>query len=263
MCRSARSAEQATRLIHEGRTRPNSIAVTATYDPQAVPEHGSLRKAHWSAFIKRLRARVAARKGPRFSFDAIGEYSPSLMRPHYHGALFDYVPPDYKLWAKSRAGNREYISDELSAAWGHGFITFQHWSAGAARYIAAHQAWKLSGHAADSRLVVCDPEGLVVARREPEFHLCSTRPGIGRGFVEKFGSHDLEVGSSVAVDREVPIPRYYLRIAKDLYPELAAAALEKRREFARVAPRESAERLAVVDEVAAARLALSRKGTIR
>lgn len=263
ICRSAKSAEHSTRLIHEGLTRPESIAVTCTYADDALPEHRSLRKGHWSAFVKRLRARVAARKGRRFSFDAIGEYSPELMRPHYHGALFDYFPPDGKRWAKSRAGNDEYVSAELSEAWGHGHVTYQHWSAGGARYIAAHQAWKLSGHASEARLLVLDAEGIVVAQREPEFHLCSTRPGIGRGFFERYGEQALRLGFTVARDGAVPLPRYYLRLGKDLYPEAAALALEERREFARGAARLSDERLAVVEECKAVLLARKRQGTIR
>lgn len=263
LCRMAKASEWEVRLIHEGLLRPNSIALTATYSPEHLPPYGSLRADDFSAFIKRLRARVAARGGPRLSFDMIGEYSPELMRPHFHAALFDYVPPDGKPWAKSGAGNDEFISAELTAAWGKGLLTFQPWSAGGARYISAHQAWKLSGHASEARRQVLDPvTGEVVAMREPESHRCSSRPGIGRGFMERYGEQALQNGWTVARRGPVPLPRYYLRVGAILEPELAEQALEARRLKALEQERHSAERLDVMDEVAAVRLSHRRKGQI-
>lgn len=203
----------------------DSVCVTLTYSDENLPEHGSLRRVHASQFIRALRQLVARRGGEKFSFDCTGEYSPlPKMRPHYHVALFGYVPPDPKIGAKSRAGNQEYSSAELSKAWqDKGRVTFQHWSTGAAQYCASHQAWKLTGDKGRAQRMVYGPDGEAIAEREPEFHQPSTRPGIGRRFFEKYGAQALGLGFTVVNGREVPVPSYYLRRA-DEDPELVALA---------------------------------------
>lgn len=151
------------------------------------------------------------------------------MRPHLHVALFGYWPPDAKPWAKSQSGNQEYISDELSSVWGKGRVTFQDWSHGAATYCAGHQAWKLTGDMGRLQRIVVGPDGTAIAEREPEFHQPSTRPGIGRRFFEKHAEQMLRNGFTVAKDRAVPPPAYFIRRALITHPELAAVAVEARR----------------------------------
>ena len=207
-----------------------SICATLTYSPESLPEFGSLVRKHQSAFIKALRQAVARRGGAPFSFDCCGEYSPlPLMRPHYHLALFGYEPLDGEPWAKSGAGNQEFVSAELTKAWSRGMVTYQPWSYGAAQYCAGHQAWKLTGDLAHARLAVIGPDGQAVAHRAPEFHQPSTRPGIGRRFFERYGEQALALGFTVASDKPVPVPKYYLRRGDIDMPELAATAREARR----------------------------------
>lgn len=230
-CRQADAAEWTTRLYQEGQMHHavGSICATLTYDPEHLPELGSLRRVHAQAFMKALRKRVAARGGPLLSFDCTGEYSPPpAMRPHYHVALFSYCPPDWKEWAKSRAGNDEYTSSELTAAWGRGLVTFQSWSVGAAKYVAGHQAWKLTGDKGHAVRMVYDEFGQAVGEREREFHACSTRPGIGRRFFEAYGRQALELGFTIVDGKKAPVPAYYLRRGDLDMPELAAFAREER-----------------------------------
>jgi len=249
------------RLVAEGQCRGLSSCATLTYSPKELPDHGSLRKLHIPAFIKRLRSRIEYRvnrgidrkdprynPGPFFSYDVCGEYSPGLMRPHYHIALFGYWPDDYEAWAKSQSGNQEFVSKELTEAWGHGRVTFQLWSSAAASYCAGHQAWKLSGSKADELLRVLGPDGKVLARREPEFHDCSKRPGIGRSFMEKYGKLALQQGEFAVSGRLHALPAYFLRRGDKDHPELAAALRAQRAAFAVAADAElTDERRAVIE----------------
>lgn len=202
------------------------VCATLTYAPDHLPALGSLVRAHQQSFIRALRKLVAARRGPRFSFDCTGEYSPPpLMRPHYHCALFGYCPLDTKPWAKSGAGNDEFISAELTKAWGDkGLVTFQPWSVGAARYCAAHQAWKVTGDKGRAVRMVYGPNGEALGERAPEFHGCSSRPGIGRRFFEAYGVQALQLGFTVVDGKKVPVPGYYLRRGDIDHPELTEAA---------------------------------------
>lgn len=242
-CRLANEGEWTTRLMQEALMHPQSVCVTLTYAPEHLPALGSLVKAHQAAFIKALRKLVAARKGPLLSFDCYGEYSPPpLMRPHYHVALFNYYPPDAKPWAQSGAGNDEFVSAELSKAWRErGLVTFQPWSFGGAKYLAGHQAWKLTGEAGRFTRQVIGPNGELLGERAPEFHQPSTRPGIGRRFFERYGEQALRLGFTVAKEKRVPVPRYYMRRAKVDWPELAELAAAEREAKALEAQRRLAE----------------------
>lgn len=229
-CRLSAAGEWTTRLMQESLMHPASICATLTYAPEFLPPLGSLRYSDVQAFMKALRNLVAARAGPRFSFDVMCEYSPPpRMRPHYHIALFGYYPPDYREAGRSRAGNQEFDSAELSKAWGRGRVTFQPFSQGAAQYCAGHQAWKLTGEKGHHLRTVFDESGQVVGVRERERHECSNRPGIGRRFFEAYGDQALKLGFTVSGGSEVPVPKYYLRRADLSSPELAEAARAIRR----------------------------------
>jgi hypothetical protein len=213
------------RLRHEGQYHASlgreSTSLCLTYAPAFLPPLGSLCAAHWTTFLNSLRRRVHRRGGPGFSFDVVGEMSPPpALRPHYHAALFGYWPPDAKRCGESRAGNPEFQSDEIDELWGKGRATFQQWTHGAASYISGHNSAKLMSRKLD--LWVRDSEGRVLGKREPEFHRCSTRPGIGRRGFEQHGEQMLRLGFTVAGDKPVALPSYYMRRAKVSFPELAA-----------------------------------------
>lgn len=271
-CRQSKAAQWSTRLQQEGYCHAESICATLTYAPEHLPAHGSLVKSHITEFIKALRGRVATRGGSRFSFDACGEYSPELMRPHYHLGLFGYSPVTWDFYANSQSGNREYQAAELTEAWGRGLVTFQPWSAGAAGYCAGHQAWKLTGDLAVETLAVLDASGQVIARREPEFHLMSRRPGIGRRFFERYGEQMVKLGHTVADAKEAPVPAYYLRVAEHpgvvagvsrplLWPGPVAELRESRRAQAAAAAAElTPDRREVIEQCAEARLERTGRG---
>lgn len=269
-CRLSLQGEWTTRLTQEGQMHPESVCVTVTYAPEHLPPLGSLCRQDASAFVRALRKLVAKRGGPRLSMDCYGEYSPApAMRPHYHLALFNYYPPDAKPWAKSRAGNPEFSSEELSKAWrGKGLVTFQPWSYGAAQYCAGHQAWKVTGDKGRAQRMVFGPGGELLGERAPEFHQPSTRPGIGRRFFEAYGVQALQLGFTVVAGRQVPVPKYYLRRADVTVPELAELARAERTATAQEAQAkllaEGEHRLDAIEHCAQARIErASRKGGLR
>lgn len=254
-CRLSEAGLWTTRLVHEGLMHEDSICATLTYEPKKRPPLGSVSRPDVSSFVRALRQVVRRRGGSPFSFDATGEYSPTMV-PHVHIALFGYLPPDLKKWGKSQAGNQEYISEELSNAWGKGRVTFQLWTTGSAQYCASHQAHKLVGDKGRAQRMVYAPNGEAIGERAPEFHACSTRPGIGRRFFERYGEDALRRGYSVIDGRKVPVPSYYLRRGDVDCPELAEAAREARRALAqeRAAALEGDYRLDAIETCAEARI---------
>lgn len=257
LCRLAKGAEVSTRLVHEGYASPHNVCATLTFADDKLPALGSVDADVTQAWMKRLRSRVAYRGGPELRFDLYAEYSPQKMRPHVHVCLFNYRPPDAVYWGKSRAGNPQYESAELSDSWGLGHVWFQWFSDGAASYCAGHQAWKLTGPKAFERLTLRAADGSVIGQRADEYHRCSLRPGIGAPFFEKYGRQMIQLGYTVIGGRKVPVPSYYLDLA-ERDPSLVDAVSELRAERELMAasdvPNASYMRLAVREECATARV---------
>lgn len=227
-CLLSKAGQHMVRLTHEGYSHSESTSLCLTYADAFLPPLGSVSVADWTRFLNSLRKRIERRGGPAITFDCVAEYSPPpAMRPHYHAALFNYWPPDAERCGESRGGNPEFRSDEIDELWGKGRATFQQWTHGAASYISGHNSAKLMSRKLS--LFVRGPDGEILGKREPEFHRCSTRPGIGRRYLEKHGEQALRNGFVVASDRPVALPTYYMRRAAVSFPELAEehAALRK------------------------------------
>jgi len=200
------------------------VALTLTYAPEHIPELASVSAAHFNAFVKALKYRVKRRGGDPFRYHGISEYAPGTGRPHYHVALFGYLPPDSKPAGSSGSGNPEFSSEELTQAWGRGRVTFQFWSPGAAAYISKHNAFKSTGLEAQNRMRVTR-DGEVIGTREQTFMRCSGKPGIGALFCDKFGEQMAKLGFTVRGTEKVTVPGYYLDRLADRFPE----AIEKLR----------------------------------
>lgn len=78
-----------TKMMMEQREHTGSCFLTLTYSEANVPSISTgeltLRREHLTAFLKRLRGRLAPLP---LRFFAIGEYGESTVRPHYHAILF-------------------------------------------------------------------------------------------------------------------------------------------------------------------------------
>ena len=111
-CRLERSRQWAIRCVHEASLWPDNCFVTLTFDDDNIISSGSLVKADFQKFMKRLRKRFG--KGVRYFH--CGEYGDLLGRPHHHACLFNFSFPDRYLWSSS-GGVNLYRSPTLEELW--------------------------------------------------------------------------------------------------------------------------------------------------
>lgn len=147
-CRINKRRMWTARLVLEAATHTGASAfVTLTYDPQHVPEGGSLVPGHVEEFRYQLRYLV----GP-FRYYFVGEYGEAKFRPHYHCLLFGVVPTDAA----------------MKRCWEHGSFHVGMCSVDSAAYCAGYVTKKMTSKD-DPRL----------SGRHPEFSRMSRKPGIG------------------------------------------------------------------------------------
>lgn len=131
--------------------------VTLTYNDEHLPEGGTLVKADYQNFLKRLRERIQA----PLRFYVAGEYGENGGRPHYHFALFGVGPQD---------------SQQIDASWGLGFSHIGDLTHDSAQYCAGYVTKKMT-HPESKCTDKCTHPPL--NGRLPEFSKMSLKPGIG------------------------------------------------------------------------------------
>lgn len=197
-CLSRYSKEWAVRCSLEALDHDQNCFVTLTYDPEHYD--GKPHKDHLQKFIKSLR-----NYGYTVRYFGVCERGDELGRYHYHILLFGFFPGDAKPWAKSQKGFMQYTSKYLSEVWSKGLVTVSEFSPYCAQYTAGYVVKKLAS--GDKSL----------------FHIQSTRPGIGAGYLMKnvqeiydsdklilnFGSHLFSV------------PRYFDKLAANMALDLS------------------------------------------
>lgn len=217
-CRLDRSRQDAIRCVHEGELHEAKAFITLTYDDEHLPAGLTLVKDHWVDFMKRLRERVRRSEAPALlRFFMCGEYGELSGRPHYHAIIFGFDFPDKVLWKKSSSGEALYRSALLESVWsmGHssvGSVTFE-----SAAYVARYVMKKELGRVTPMREILDLTTGEIVTR-EHEFSLRSLKPGLGRAWLEKFGSDVYPRGAVVIDGVEVKPPRYYDKWFSELDP---------------------------------------------
>lgn len=199
-CRIDKSREWANRMVMEASYHPTNCFLTLTYDDEHVPisnyesydQDGefdsdnpvyTLYKKDLQNFFKRLRKEISVidpisgkvTEESKIRYYACGEYGTSTLRPHYHVIVFNWFPPDAKLYNHDPRGYDFYTSEILSRVWPYGFhlVTFVTWETCAycARYVTKKITGKYSGF--------YEQFGI-----EPEFSLMSRKPGIARLYFE-------------------------------------------------------------------------------
>ncbi|WGL31288.1 replication initiator protein [Dipodfec virus UOA04_Rod_861] len=185
----------ADRCYHESFMHRDNCFLTLTYADKFLPEYGSLSKRHVQLFLKRLRKVLSPKT---FRYFCVGEYGAESLRPHYHLILFGYIPDDLLPVGLSSSGVQQFTSPLIDKCWNMGLSTVAYFSREYCRYVAHYSLKKMT-----SELNL--PSGF-----EPEFRLMSRRPGIGRGFVEKY-ENDLYNYDCVVYDNgaRASVPRYY------------------------------------------------------
>jgi hypothetical protein len=199
-CRLDRSLHWAVRCMHEASLYEENCFITLTYDDDHLPVDGSLDKAHFQKFMKRLRKRF---RGRFIRYFHCGEYGEQLSRPHYHACLFNLDFPD-KEAIRELASGFLYRSAILEKCWGHGFCSVGAVTFESAAYVARYCVKKVTGDARFDHYV--SPDGVVMA---PEYTTMSRRPGIGRSWYEKYSGDVFPWDECIISGRPVKPPRYY------------------------------------------------------
>lgn len=254
-CRLERSRQWAMRCMHEASLYDENCFITLTYDDDHL-ESESLVYRDFQLFMKRLRKRFARRN---IRFYMCGEYGENLGRPHFHACLFNFSFSD-KLYFKRVGSDVLYTSSVLSEIWSKGFCLIGSVTFESAAYVARYCVARKTGSAAEAHYTSVSAETGEVVVREPEFNHMSLRPGIGFPWLRKYWSDVYPRGSCIVRGRSVKPPKFYDRVLQDFKDDDWAALCLKREEVLRLQVGENSdERLAVREQVALARSALSKR----
>lgn len=250
-CRLDKAKSWAVRNYHEASMSSSACFITLTFGDASTIDNvfrlrefsklsrnkkfeaarkrcNTLVRGDFSKFIKRLRSRLSegfwyvdsVSKEKKFykqteglRYYACGEYGELNERPHYHALIYNFDFPD-KRYLSTDNGNVYWTSDILSEAWGYGFVYVSDFSINTANYVSRYVTKKINGRLKDQWY-----QG-----KEPEYQICSNRPGIGRAWFEKFASDvypDDFVLYPTKKGKKIPIkpPKYYDNLYDKFCPD--------------------------------------------
>lgn len=202
-CRLERSRQWAVRCVHEAQMHEENCFITLTFSPEALAARSnpmSVDVRDFQLFMKRLRKKY----GEGIRYYHCGEYGEKNGRPHYHACLFGFDFPDKTLWKISN-GHRLYVSESLQDLWPYGFSTIGDVTFESAAYVARYIMKKINGDLAEQRYFDRDTGEVI----NPEYTTMSRRPGIGRGWLEKYMSDVYPHDNVVINGVKCRPPKYY------------------------------------------------------
>lgn len=205
------------RCLHEAQLHNDNCFITLTYDQSHLSDD-SLHVDHYQKFMKRLRKRFS---DVNIRYFHCGEYGEKNGRPHYHACLFGFDFPDKVLW-QTREGNRLYTSQILNEVWGKGYCVIGEVTFDSAAYVARYIVKKLLG-ASQEQL------DAHYGGKTPEYTTMSRRPGIGRGWYDKYKNDLYPHDYAIVNEKEVRPPKYYDKIFEVEDPQGFAELKESRR----------------------------------
>lgn len=152
--------------------------------------------------MKRLRKFASPTK---LRFFHCGEYGDKYQRPHYHAILFNYDFTDKQTYSRTERGDQIYTSKTLTSLWQNGnawigAVTFE-----SAAYVARYCLKKITGKSASEHYANKSTGEL----RQPEYVTMSRRPGIGKGWYEKWNSDIYPRDYAIIRGMKVRPPKYY------------------------------------------------------
>ena len=248
-CRLDRSRQWAIRCVHEASQHEDNCFVTLTYDDDHLPLDGSLNKAHYQNFMKRLRKSLAPHK---VRYYHCGEYGDDNWRPHYHALLFGYRPPEQILYTK-RDGNSLFLSPTLQRIWGKGFVSWGEVTFQSAAYVARYVMKKVNGENQDDYYWVANDVTGEMHQVEPEYSTMSH--GIGRGWLDLYAEDAYNFDSVVVDGRVSQPPRYYDKLMEEQDPDLMRKLKHERQKAADAHKEDQTlDRLRAREKVAQARV---------
>lgn len=239
------------RCMHEKRLYDMSSFLTLTYDPKKLPVDGGLSFDDFQKFMKRVRHLT----GDGLRFYACGEYGEMSGRPHYHALFLNYDFIDRVRYnANSRSGAPLYTSKTLEKYWTSGLCVIGDVTFDSCAYVARYIMKKAIGASNAPDNLVYNPD--TGSYLEPEFVTMSTRPGLGKGYYDKYLSEVYRHDSVVINGREVRPPRFYDTKFAVEDPVRMDQVKELRREKALSMPPEGSRRKRVREVVTEAQLKL-------
>ena len=261
-CRLERSKQWAIRCVHEASLYEDNMFITLTFNDSYVSKQRSLDKEDFQKFMKRVRKwrdenlwnlkeeRYERRWRPLSTFGMheitryfhCGEYGEKFSRPHHHACVFNLDFKDKVLW-DTRGGVRLYRSKTLEKLWPYGYSTIGDVTYDSAAYVARYITKKINGPKAEEHY-----DG-----RQPEYTTMSRRPGIGKGWYDRYGK-DVYSKDEVAIKRNgkviiVKPPRYYDKLVERSDPGRYEEVKKERREKAKENPNNKEERLKCRNEI--------------
>lgn len=258
-CRLERAREWAVRCMHEASLYEENCFVTLTYDDAHKPKGGTLDPDHMTRFLKRLRwkfgerykyqvgTRISEKTGKvlpvyKYAFGRsiryfqCGEYGDRFGRPHHHALLFNLDFKDREFY-RSQGDVKLYTSGELAKLWPYGFSTVGDVTFESAGYVARYTLKKVDGSSKP------------VPGRMEEYLTMSRRPGIGKGWIDRFIG-DVYPSDELVVNGHVTKPpRYYDDQAEKVMPGSFKEVKLQRRLGAAGDPDASGRRLVVREAV--------------
>lgn len=191
--------------MHEAKLHDENVFVTLTYSDEHLPPGGSLRPQDMVDFLKRLRWHNG-----KMRYFQCGEYGEKLARPHHHALIFGMHFRDRRYYRSSPDGSPLFTSRQLDDLWGHGQCTLGAVSFESAAYVARYAMKKVTGPAAESHY----------GGRTAEYVTMSRRPGIGRGYIDRFRTEVYRSDSIVVRGVETRPPRYYDQVEEQVAPSV-------------------------------------------
>lgn len=220
-CLIARRYERAARIMLESLCYTKNCFVTLTYDQENLST-GDLAEDHVTQFKKDIRRlygqaqftrlhrnpnkKVSSYTFQKFKFITTGEYGDTFGRKHYHLIIFGLDFKDRELVGYSKKGNPIFLSQELKNVWKKGNCQVESITHDLALYVGKYitDGWE-------------DCE--ISHERRP---YSTSSHGIGLTYLKKYYRSIFAIGKLMyELDgelRQYPIPRYFHRMARLLWP---------------------------------------------
>ena len=224
-CRLEYSRQWAMRMVHEASLYEENCFITLTFKEECLPSDNSVNVRDYQLFMKKFRKKY----GTKRRFFHVGEYGSENGRPHYHAIIFNHDFGDKKLWKITKSGDPLYTSEELQRLWPYGFSSVAAVTFETAAYVARYAVKKQTGASSHAYEVRCPMSGVLLERIAPEYATMSRRPGIGRGWFERYKDQTYRDDSVVIRGKQMRPPRAYDEWLKAEDPKLYAQVKNRRR----------------------------------
>lgn len=224
-CRLERSRQWAIRCIHEASLYDDNSFITLTYSPEKTPSDGSLKVEDFQNFMKRLRKSIYPDK---VRFFHCGEYGEKGDRPHYHAILFNKAFKDREVWKKTPTGV-VYRSKELEKLWTDGFSSVGDVTFESAAYVARYIMKKRLGGDTSAHYEGVDLYTGEITQRKPEYITMSRRPGVGKGWFDKWKGDAFPSDFIIVREKKSRPPKYYAKQLEAEDPRTFAKVKAKRK----------------------------------